>query len=188
MWWLQGANTCVSAQLSTTCLPGAHLDLSHPPTITTITATRVLWPSAIHTHPTCLPPTRSPLPYRTHTLPYPARPAVQVVSSYSAEFNADEVFANERSAVIAHLPSMDDAPRGAGAGGAGGVGFFETATAGAAKTDLAAMEMDADEEEEEGSEEGDDGEEGGGGGAGLGFGRLHSGAPVKMTSRMGCIA
>ncbi len=129
-----------------------------------------------------MPPAHSPtsLPPLTVLLP-----AVQVVTTYSAEFNADEVFANERSAVIAHLPSMDDAPRGAGAGGAGGVGFFETATAGAAKTDLAAMELDAEEEEEEeGSEEGDDGEEGGDA-AGVGFSRLHPGTLVKLSWRIG---
>ncbi|KAG2489950.1 hypothetical protein HYH03_011581 [Edaphochlamys debaryana] len=70
----------------------------------------------------------------------------QVVASYSAEFNADEVFANEKSAVIAHLPSMDD-----DAPGGGGVGFFEAPTAGATGTTLEALAaMEEDEEEEAG--------------------------------------
>lgn len=32
----------------------------------------------------------------------------QIVAGWASDFNANEVFANERSAVIAHLPSMDD--------------------------------------------------------------------------------
>lgn len=44
-----------------------------------------------------------------------------MVTAWAKEFNADEVFAAEQSAVIAHLP----------AGGAeGGAAFFEAASAG----------------------------------------------------------
>lgn len=32
----------------------------------------------------------------------------QVVATWARDFNADEVFAAEQSAVIAHLPSLDD--------------------------------------------------------------------------------
>ncbi|KXZ51328.1 hypothetical protein GPECTOR_13g815 [Gonium pectorale] len=81
------------------------------------------------------------IPY--YTTP-PERPKTgledaQIVSSYAAEFNADEVFASERSAVIAHLPSMEDDA---------GPGFFEAPSAGAATADLAAMEEDDKEGEE----------------------------------------
>ncbi|GLC37214.1 hypothetical protein PLESTB_000992100 [Pleodorina starrii] len=93
------------------------------------------------------------IPY--YTTP-PERPKTgleeaQVVTSYSAEFNADEVFANERSAVIAHLPSMEED---------GGRAFFEAPTAGEARADLP-QDMDADDaEEEDGEEEDKDGEAG----------------------------
>ncbi|GIL76977.1 hypothetical protein Vretimale_8576 [Volvox reticuliferus] len=75
------------------------------------------------------------IPY--YTTP-PERPKTgleeaQVLAAYSAEFNADEVFASERSAVIAHLPSMEDDASPA---------FFEAPTVGEAKTDLDAMEED----------------------------------------------
>ncbi|GFR43831.1 hypothetical protein Agub_g4952, partial [Astrephomene gubernaculifera] len=85
------------------------------------------------------------IPYYTSP---PERPKTgleeaQVVVSYSAEFNADEVFANERSAVIAHLPSLEEGAAG------GAVGFFEAPSAGAARADLEAMEADDAEEEAE---------------------------------------
>ncbi|GLI65220.1 hypothetical protein VaNZ11_008701 [Volvox africanus] len=75
------------------------------------------------------------IPY--YTTP-PERPKTgleeaQVVASYAAEFNADEVFASERSAVIAHLPSME---------GDTSPAFFEASTIGTAKADLDAMEED----------------------------------------------
>lgn len=63
-----------------------------------------------------------------------------MVTAYSAEFNAEEVFANERSAVIAHLPSLEDQAARA---------FFEAPTAGVVQTDLAAMEDDKEEENAE---------------------------------------
>ncbi|KAG2453369.1 hypothetical protein HYH02_001593 [Chlamydomonas schloesseri] len=87
------------------------------------------------------------IPY--YTLP-PERPKTGleeavIVSSYAQEFNADEVFANERSAVIAHLPTAaEEADRD------GGRAFFEAPSVGAAKADLAAMEEDEEEQEEGG--------------------------------------
>jgi len=78
--------------------------------------------------------------------------AAEVVGGWAAEFDAEAVFAAERSAVIAHLPSAEDAR---------GAAFFEATSAGAAKVDTSAMmeedsEDDDDDEEEEGSEEGMD--------------------------------
>ena len=69
-----------------------------------------------------------------------------------------QVFANERSAVIAHLPSAaEEADRD------GGRAFFEAPSVGAAKADLAAMEEDDEEEEgPAGEEEGGGRKEGGG--------------------------
>lgn len=69
-----------------------------------------------------------------------------IVSGWSAEFNADEVFANERSAVIAHLPSMDDDSKN----------FFEAPTAGAAAADMEGI--DAADDDEEPSSSGEAGE------------------------------
>lgn len=57
-----------------------------------------------------------------------------VVASWAADFDADKVFANEASAVIAQLPSMEDAA---------GVGFFEAASAGQVAVQLEDMEEDA---------------------------------------------
>jgi nuclear GTP-binding protein len=56
-----------------------------------------------------------------------------VVASWAADFDADKVFANEASAVIAQLPSMEDAA---------GVGFFEAASAGQVAVQLEEMEQD----------------------------------------------
>ncbi|PNW75595.1 hypothetical protein CHLRE_12g533050v5 [Chlamydomonas reinhardtii] len=97
------------------------------------------------------------IPY--YTLP-PERPKsgleeAVIVSSYAQEFNADEVFANERSAVIAHLPSAaEEADRD------GGRAFFEAPSVGAAKADLAAMEEDDEEEEGPAGMDADDDEDG----------------------------
>ncbi|KAJ9530208.1 hypothetical protein QJQ45_023474 [Haematococcus lacustris] len=81
--------------------------------------------------------------------------SAEVVNTWSKEFNADEVFAAEQSAVIAHLPSMD---------ASGAPSFFETSTAGEAKVDTAAMMMEdgpsappstaGSEDSEEGGDEG----------------------------------
>ncbi|KAK9814574.1 hypothetical protein WJX72_008095 [[Myrmecia] bisecta] len=77
-----------------------------------------------------------------------------VVGSWGQEFNADEVFSNERSTVIAGLPSLEDA-RGS---------YFQTDAAGALALDLEAMEQASGDErrndsEASGSEEETDGED-----------------------------
>ena len=94
------------------------------------------------------------IPY--YTLP-PARStefaSAEVVSEWARDFDADAVFADERSTVIAHLPSLeDDAP--------GGVDFFAATAGGEARVDIAAME--AAEAEEGPSDDGamDEGEGG----------------------------
>ncbi len=56
---------------------------------------------------------------------------LQIVAQWAAEFDADTVFANEASAVIAQLPSMD---------GDEGGRFFEAASAGAVDMGLDSME------------------------------------------------
>lgn len=63
-----------------------------------------------------------------------------VVSSWGAEFDADEVFAAEQNAVIEGLPSLADAD------------FFQTASAGPVDLDLEAA---AEDEDEEGGSEGE---------------------------------
>ncbi|MEW5304726.1 MAG: hypothetical protein WDW36_007318 [Sanguina aurantia] len=63
-----------------------------------------------------------------------------IVATYAKEFDADEVFANEASAVIAHLPSLED-------GGGEGRAFFATESAGEAGVDIGAMEAEAQEAE-----------------------------------------
>jgi nuclear GTP-binding protein len=93
------------------------------------------------------------IPY--YTLP-PARStefaSAEVVSAWARDFDADAVFADERSAVIAHLPSLDDeAP--------GGVDYFAATTAGEARVDIEAMEA----EEAEGPSDGGAMDEGDGG-------------------------
>ena len=60
------------------------------------------------------------------------------MGAWAKEFDAEAVFANERSAVIAHLPSIEDT----GVDGAAGVsgragGFFQLVSVGGAKVDLA---------------------------------------------------
>ncbi|KAK9837475.1 hypothetical protein WJX81_005030 [Elliptochloris bilobata] len=57
--------------------------------------------------------------------------AAAIVPAWGAEFDAEAVFADEASAVIGGLPSLEDGE------------FFETAPAGAAALDLDAMERDA---------------------------------------------
>ena len=62
---------------------------------------------------------------------------MQVVSNWARDFDAEAVFANERSAVIAHLPSMEEGGEGAAAAGAaGGSGrreFFQLESLGGAQ-------------------------------------------------------
>ena len=73
------------------------------------------------------------------------------------------MFANERSAVIAHLPSMEEDGEGAAgssgrraaAGVGGGTGFFQLESLGGAKVDIDAMDADDDEEDEEDEEDED---------------------------------
>lgn len=84
------------------------------------------------------------IPY--YTLP-PARNTdlneSAVVATWAQDFNADQVFANEASAVIAHLPSMDDDDRT----------FFQADTAGPAAVELAGMQVDSDSEEDGGAKQ-----------------------------------
>ena len=70
-----------------------------------------------------------------------------VVQQWGADFNADEVFQAEQSAVVAGLPSLDDQAAGR---------FFQTQTVGGARVDLEGL--DAGWEEEDGEEEEADGE------------------------------
>mmetsp|Transcript_13935 Transcript_13935/g.24422 ORF Transcript_13935/g.24422 Transcript_13935/m.24422 type:complete len:625 (+) Transcript_13935:237-2111(+) len=78
--------------------------------------------------------------------------SAEVVASWAKEFSADEVFAAERNAVIAHLPSMDDKDVPA---------YFQAPSAGAVNLDQAAlMEQDESEQaDEEGKQEGQEGSE-----------------------------
>lgn len=83
--------------------------------------------------------------------------AAEVVDRWSKEFDAELVFANEKSAVIAHLASLDEE----GGEGKAKRAFFQLESIGGAKVDLAAMEEDDGkdddkEEEEEGEEEGEE--------------------------------
>eukprot|EP00798_Chlamydomonas_sp_ICE-L_P017852 gene17852-24239_t len=64
-----------------------------------------------------------------------------VMGTWAKEFDADAVFATERSAVIAHLPSMDD-DGDAAATASASRSFFELASMGAATVDMKAMEQD----------------------------------------------
>jgi nuclear GTP-binding protein len=57
-----------------------------------------------------------------------------IVATWAAEFDADKVFADEQSAVIAHLPSLADAK---------GVGYVEATSAGAVS--MAVEEMEAED-------------------------------------------
>ena len=58
----------------------------------------------------------------------------EIVATWAAEFDADKVFADEQSAVLAHLPSLADAK---------GVGYVEAASAGAVT--MAVEEMEAED-------------------------------------------
>jgi len=69
-----------------------------------------------------------------------------IVSAWGREFNAEEVFANESSAVIAGLPTMEDGM------------YIETQSAGQVQVDLDQMESTAGEEDMEESE-GEDAED-----------------------------
>ena len=73
-----------------------------------------------------------------------------MVAGWARDFDAEAVFANEKSAVIAHLTSIEDAGPGA-AGGAGGSSgrFFQLESVGGAKVDIDAMDVDDEEEEVE---------------------------------------
>ena len=60
------------------------------------------------------------------------------MGAWAKDFDAEAVFANERSTVIVHLPSMEDDPQGdqaAGVSGRSGA-FFQLESVGGAKVDL----------------------------------------------------
>ena len=86
--------------------------------------------------------------------------AAEVVDRWSKEFDAELVFANEKSAVIAHLAPMEEGEEG-GAGGAGKDkrAFFQLESMGGAKVDLTAMDEDLDKEDDEGDEEDEEDED-----------------------------
>eukprot|EP00195_Chlamydomonas_chlamydogama_P013468 CAMPEP_0202909350 /NCGR_PEP_ID=MMETSP1392-20130828/49079_1 /ASSEMBLY_ACC=CAM_ASM_000868 /TAXON_ID=225041 /ORGANISM="Chlamydomonas chlamydogama, Strain SAG 11-48b" /LENGTH=620 /DNA_ID=CAMNT_0049599071 /DNA_START=76 /DNA_END=1938 /DNA_ORIENTATION=- len=79
--------------------------------------------------------------------------SAEVVSSWAKEFDVEEVFASEKSTVIAHLPSMDDEDMGASGSGqaARATGFIQLESLGGAKVDLAAMEEESEGGDMEGS-------------------------------------
>ena len=83
--------------------------------------------------------------------------SAEVVGAWAKDFDAEAVFATEKNAVIAHLPSMDqeDGERAAGGSGA----FFQMESVGGAKVDLAAMELDEGAEDDDGAMDEDDDEE-----------------------------
>jgi nuclear GTP-binding protein len=104
-----------------------------------------------------------------------AHESAQIVSGWSAEFDAERVFADERRVVLERLPAPAAA---AGDGGllggdddaaAGGGAFVEVAAAGSApRLDVAAMEEgsdgeDDDDDEEDGMDEGDEDDDENGG-------------------------
>ena len=66
------------------------------------------------------------------------------MGAWAKDFDAEAVFANERSTVIAHLPSMEDEPplgdQAAGVSGRSGA-FFQLESVGGAKVDLEGARM-----------------------------------------------
>lgn len=88
----------------------------------------------------------------------------EVVGQWAKEFDAELVFANEKSAVIAHLDPMEEEE------GEGGMqqgvkdrrAFFQLESIGGVQVDLAAMEEEEGEEDDEEEDEDDEDEDEGG--------------------------